>query len=233
METTLHRQLKAQYAPSEAETEVRVGNYRIDAVAGRELVEIQHASLASIRDKIRDLLNQRHRVRVVKPLVRRKTLIRLAKRQGEPLGQRLSPKRGRLLDLFADLVYFTRVFPHSLLTLEVVLVDVQEWRYPGHGRRRRRRERDFVVQDQSLVEVVESHQFRRAADLFALIPDGLPNPFHTGHLAESLAAPRGIAQQVAYCLRETGAIAQVGKQGNAILYRPKLAGRTRRVRKAS
>ena len=40
-------------------------------------------------------------------------------------------------DLFDDLVHFTRVFPHRRLTLEVPLVDIEEWRYPGHGRRRR------------------------------------------------------------------------------------------------
>ncbi|HEX5102455.1 MAG TPA: hypothetical protein VFV87_01505, partial [Pirellulaceae bacterium] len=60
METTLHRQLKALYAGPEARTEERLEGYRIDAVRsipggglrGRQLVEIQHGSLAAIRDKI-------------------------------------------------------------------------------------------------------------------------------------------------------------------------------------
>ena len=30
-------------------------------------------------------------------------------------------------------VHFTRVFPHRRLTLEVVLIEIEEWRYPGHG----------------------------------------------------------------------------------------------------
>ena len=40
METSLHRQLKAVYAPAAAR-EVRVDGYRIDAVVDGELIEIQ------------------------------------------------------------------------------------------------------------------------------------------------------------------------------------------------
>jgi hypothetical protein len=33
-----------------------------------------------------------------------------------------------------------------------------------------------------------------------------------------MKVPRGIAQRIAYCLRETGGVRVVGKEGNAILY---------------
>ena len=46
----------------------------------------------------------------------------------------------------------------------------------------------------------------------------MPQPFHTGHLAESLRVDRWSAQRIAYCFRQTGAVLQVGKQGNARLY---------------
>jgi hypothetical protein len=48
---------------------------------------------------------------------------------------------------------------------------------------------------------------------------GLPKPFHTGHLAEMAGTKRWIAQRIAYCLRQMGAIRQEGKAGNAMLYR--------------
>jgi hypothetical protein len=111
------------------------------------------------------------------------------------------------------------VFPHDRLTLEVALVEIEELRYPGHGRRRRRRERDYEVADQRLVRVVETKRFRTLADLRRLLPRTLPATFHTGHLADGLAVQRWVAQRIAYCLRETGAIESVGKQGNALLYR--------------
>lgn len=217
METSLHRQLKQFYAEGNARVEVPLGDYRIDVVTDNELVEIQHGSLSAIRDKIARLL-QDHNVLVVKPLIVLKRLIKQDAKGGRVVDRRLSPKRGSVLSLFDELVYFTRVFPHRNLTLETPLVEIEEWRYPGHGKRRRRRDKDFQIEDQKLVAVNDIHRFRTAADLTGLLPRGLPRPFHTGHLADSMGIKRWIAQRIAYCLRNTGGIVEVGKQGNTRLY---------------
>ncbi len=219
METSLHKQLKELYAGPRAKFEVPVGPYRIDVVNRGRLVEIQHGSLSAIRDKVRRLLDDDHLVTVVKPIVARKCLVKQAEKGGDVLQRRYSPKRGRLLDLFDELVHFTRVFPHRRLLLEVPLVEIEEWRYPGHGRRRRWRENDHVVEDQRLVEVRDTWRFRTGRDLARLVDGPLPGTFHTGHLAETLGVPRWIAQRMAYCLRHAKSIRQVGKQGNAALYR--------------
>ena len=217
METSLHQELKLLYAGPGARFEVPVGRYRVDVVSGGRLVEIQHGPLGAIRDKVRTLL-ERHRVVVVKPIVVRKLLVKRAAKGGPVTGRRMSPKRGRLLDLFDELVHFTRVFPHRRLTLEVPLVEIEEWRYPGHGRRRRWREGDQEVEDQRLVGVRATHRLRTGGDLAGLIPGPLPRAFHTGHVAELLGEERWVAQRIAYCFREMGVIRQVGKQGNALLY---------------
>ena len=217
METSSHRELKLLYADRHARVEVPVAGYRIDALDGDWLVEIQHGSLAAIRDKVRKLLTK-HQVLVVKPLIARKTLVRRRKKGGAVASRRVSPKRAGLLNLFDELVYFTRVFPHPRLAIHVVLVEVEEWRYPGHGRRRRWRENDFIVEDQKLLAVGESVRIATTADLWRMMPPSLPRPFHTGHLAESLGFQRWIAQRIAYCLRKTGTVREVGKQGNARMY---------------
>jgi hypothetical protein len=210
--------MKERYAVGAARIEERVGRYRIDVVRGRELVEIQLASLTAIRDKIAALLKANHSVLLVKPVIITKHLVKLGREGGEVVSRRRSPKRRTLLDVFEELVHFTRVFPHKRLTVEVPLLEIEEWRYPGHGRRRRWRENDHLVDDQHLVEVHGVHRFRTAADLRKLLPATLPQPFHTGHLADGLGVDRWIAQRMAYCLRETRAIRQVGKQGGAWLY---------------
>jgi hypothetical protein len=232
METSLHRELKRRYAGGDARTEVVIDNYRIDAVRRGRLIEIQHGSLAAIRDKIACLL-ARHRVLVVKPIIRTKLLVKQAGPGQEELSRRLSPKRGGLFDLFDELVYFTRVFPHPRLTVKVMLVDVEERRYPGHGRRRRWRSNDHVVEDQKLVAVGPSVCLRRAADLARLIPAPMPVEFHTLALAQLCGVSRDVAQRIAYCLREMGAVERVGKQGNALLYRFGARKRRRRGDKAA
>lgn len=217
METSLHRQLKELYAEDASQTEITLGDYRIDVVSGEELVEIQHGSLAAIRDKINVLLDD-HQVRVVKPVIGRKHLIKQTSKAGSIKQRRLSPKRGTRLDVFEELVHFTRVFPHERLSLDVLLVDVEELRYPGHGKRRRWRKTDQVVEDRRLVEVVEMHSLHRAVDLRYFVGVELPQPFDTQQLAAALEVDRSSAQQIAYCFREMGTTRQVGKRGNALLY---------------
>ena len=217
METSLHRDLKKLYGGDDEQFEVPLGAHRIDVVSDGRLVEIQLASLTAIRDKVRVLV-ENHRVVVVKPIIVRKTLVKRIDKGGPILERRKSPKQGSIFDLFDELVHFTRVFPHRRLTLEVPLIEIEEWRYPGHGRRRRWRQNDFQVEDQKLVAVGQTYRFQTAADLARLVACPLPRRFHTAHLAESLGVDRWIAQRIAYCLRETGAVREVGKQGNARLY---------------
>jgi len=217
METSLHRQLKCLYAIPGSLVEQKLGRFRIDVVQPDRLVEIQVASLTAIRDKIAVLL-KKHRVLVVKPIVVRKHLVKLGRAGGKVVSRRLSPKKQTLLDMFDELVHFTRVFPHRRLTLEVPLIEIEELRFPGHGRRRRWRLNDHQVEDQRLIEVVGVHEFRTAGDLCRLLPTTLPCPFHTGHLSEGLGVERWIAQRMAYCLREMGAVKSVGKLRGAWLY---------------
>ena len=58
---------------------------------------------------------------VVKPIVARKHLVKQHRAGGKVDSRRRSPKQGTVLDLFEELVHFTRVFPHRRLTLEVPL----------------------------------------------------------------------------------------------------------------
>lgn len=223
METSLHKRLKEIYASDESQIEQRVGRFIIDVIRGKELIEIQFSSLSSINRKVETLLKD-HKVRVVKPLVMQKQLVRCAAKGEQAVSRRKSPKRGSLLDIFDELIYFTRVFPHRNLILEVPLIRIEEWTYPTPASkmrvRRRRRPKKYTVEDQKLVEVLETYEFRKSSDLIKLIPSKeLPKPFDTAQLASALQTKRWIAQKVAYCLRHMKAIKEVGKKGNAILYR--------------
>lgn len=217
METSLHRCLKMHFARPGAQYEVPLGAYRIDVFNPDELVEIQHGSLAAIRRKIETLVVQ-YRVRVVKPLIAKKTLVRLEEKAGAELSRRLSPKRESLLDIFGELIYLRHIFPHPDLVIDVPLVEMEETRYPGHGRRRRWRENDFQVADQRLVAIQTCCTLASSDDLLALLPQDLPRRWHTGDLAHLAKIGRSAAQRIAYCLKHMKAVREVGKRGNAKIY---------------
>ncbi len=217
METTLHRQLKEHYCSDDSQLEVKLGRYRIDVVSGDRLIEIQHSGLSAIGRKISNLV-QDHCVDVVKPIVLRKKIIKLSRKNGKVVSQRFSPRRGGFLDLFDELLYFTRVFPHERLRIITPLIEVEEIRYPGHGRRRWKRHGDFVVKDRLLNRIVDSQIYQTAQDLHRHLPP-LNQPFDTRQVAESLEIKRWQAQRMAYVLRKTGSIRKVGKKGNSLLYK--------------
>lgn len=226
METSLHQQLKLHYAPDVSKTEVAVGRFRIDAVRNDELIEIQCASLSAIKSKIQTLL-KRHQVRVVKPIVLRTRIAKKKTSRSRVSSRRMSPKRGDVLDLFDDLIYFTRVFPHDGLTLELALVHVEQTRVPGK-RRRRRWQKDYSVQDVSLETIESTIELTTASDLCDLVGiDPQADAFTTEDIAALTQRPRWFAQKIAYVLRETHAIESIGRRRTGIVYRTVPSGRTR------
>jgi hypothetical protein len=217
METTLHQQLKRCYADDDSQMEVVMGKYRIDAIRDDELIEVQCASLSAIRDKCQDLL-KRHQLRVVKPVVIRTRIAKVKKSGGPITSRRLSPKRGTVLDVFDELIYFTRVFPHSNLTIEVPLIHVEQVRAPAKKKRWRRR-KDFKVDDVKLESIEGTIELREPADLLALIDmPAKTKSFNTADIAKATGRPRWHAQQIAYVLRKTGAIDQTSRNRTGIVY---------------
>ena len=129
METSLHRTLKERYAVGgSGRPEIVIGGFRVDAVdqAGR-LIEVQSGALGPLRGKLRLLLPE-HRIRIIKPVVLKRRLIRKSTPTGPVLSTRQSPKRGRLFDVFDDLIGLVRVFPHTNLEIDVVGVTIEEVR---------------------------------------------------------------------------------------------------------
>ena len=216
METTLHRQLKTLYADDPDREEVRVGRYRIDAVRGEQLVEVQCASLSAIRAKVRDLSATRDLL-LVKPVLSRRTIVRRTP-GGREISRRKSPARGDLWALFQELVHLRTAFPHANLTLEIPFCEVEDVRgpRPKNGFTRQRRDK---TTDRSLVRVERTVTLRTAADLAALMPSDCPDPFDTAELAAAAGVPRWLAQKAAYCFAYAGAAEAVDKRRNAVVYR--------------
>jgi hypothetical protein len=103
--------------------------------------------------------------------------------------------------------------------LEVEVVMTIEEQYRAHTPDRAWRRKGWTVLERRLLDVVETLLVTGVDDLITLLPEGLPEEFTTADLATLLGRPIRTCQQVAYCLRNLGAMVSVGKEGNSVLYR--------------
>src|SRR5690242_7621911 len=215
-EKPLHASLKQWYARPGDRFEVPVDGFVIDIVRDNLLIEIQTRNFASIHSKL-SRLTRSYEVRLVYPVVQEKWIVRQAIGARGTVIRRKSPKRGRLEDLFRELVSIPRLLSNPNFSFEVLTIREEEVRRYD-GRRRRWRRKGWVVEGRRLVDVVDRRLFIKPADWLAFVPAGLQS-FTTKDVAEIAATDRDLAQKMAYCLRHASMIELIGRQGRANLYR--------------
>lgn len=215
-EKPLHAALKKWCALPGDRVECPTEGFVIDLVREDLLIEVQTRGFSSMRQKLISLLESGHRVRIVHPIPVTKWIVKVED-DGTLLSRRRSPKRGRITDIFSELVSFPDLLTDSHLEIEVVLTEEEELRHQTPGRSWRRQ--GWSVFERRLLDVTSSILLTGADDLRRLVPDSLPDPFTTTDLAIGLGSALRPAQQMAYCLRETGIVEMVGKRGNSLQYR--------------
>ncbi|MCI0399313.1 MAG: hypothetical protein L0322_30865 [Chloroflexi bacterium] len=213
-ETSLHAALKEWVARPGDALEAPVDGYLVDVVRGDRLIEIQTGNFSALKGKLARLLPRYH-VRVIHPIAQEKWIYRVSA-EGEALGRRKSPRRGRVEDVFRELVRLPHLAGDPHFSLEVVLVQEEQiWRDDGRGSWRRKK---WSIADRRLLGVVGQVALAAPADYLALLPAGLDQPFTNRELAEALKAPAYLAGHMTYCLGKMGLLAPAGKKGRAYLY---------------
>lgn len=215
-ENPLHKGLKEWAAGPDAEFEVPLDGYVIDAIVDGVLIEVQTRNFTKMRPKLRTLVES-HPVRLVHPVTYEKWIVRVDP-EGVQLSRRKSPKRGRVEDVFGELVTFPTLMAERNFSLEVVLIQEEEIRLVDGKKHGRRRRRDFVREERRLVDVVDSRRFAVPRDMAALIPETVDEPFTTADIAKACNLPKFMAQKMAYCLREMGAIVPLERKKSGIQY---------------
>nr|MBN1229005.1 hypothetical protein [Anaerolineae bacterium] len=215
-EHSLHASLKDWYALPGDRMECKTDGYVIDIIRDNLLIEIQTRHFSAIKRKLKKLVDS-HPVRLVYPVAENKWIIRLAANEEIPLDRRKSPKSGTIYDLFSELVYIPDLIGHENLSIEVLLVDLEEVRIKdGRGSWRRR---GWSIHDTRLITVNTRHLFESPEDFLALIPDEISDTFTTDDLSGVCGIRKRLAQQVAYSLRHMGVIDHVGKRSRSYLYK--------------
>ena len=155
-EKPLHAALKELYARPGDRTEVPVDGFVVDVVRDDVLFEIQTRTLSAIKGKLSALV-RRHPVRLVYPIAQEKWIVRLAHDGESVLGRRKSPRRGSIELVFEELVSMPRLLLHPNFSLEVVLIQEEEVRYPDETLNWRRR--GWAVHERRLLGVVAQRSF--------------------------------------------------------------------------
>ena len=214
-EKPLHASLRQWYARPGDRFEVAVGRFVIDIVRDDLLIEIQTGNFASLKSKLTNLVHS-HQVRLIYPIAREKWIIRPAADDHGRVIRRKSPKRGRLEDLFREMVSIPQLMSNRNFSLEVLMIREEESRrYDG---KRHWRRRGWVVEARRLLEVLDQRLFQESADWRGFLPEGLES-FTTSDLAVAMSSRRELAQKMAYCLHKGRVIDLIGRQGRANLYR--------------
>jgi hypothetical protein len=134
---------------------------------------------------------------LIYPIAQEKWIVKPTKDNGGEYTCRKSPKRGRVDDLFWEMVSFPQLLANPNFSLEVLMIREEEVR--RHERKRNWRRRGWITDERRLVEVVDQQVFENPADWQALLPENLGESFTTGDLAEAMGIRRQLAQKMAYC----------------------------------
>lgn len=216
VEKSLHLAVKNWYARLDDQLERNVDGFMVDIVRGDLLIEIQTSNFSAIKPKLRKLV-ENHNLRLVHPIPKNKWIVRLDKDGETILSKRKSPKKGRLEDLFFELVYIPELLRSPKFSLEVLLIDSEEVLI--NDRRGSWRRRGWSIHDQRLIDVIENFLFDSPENLLCLLPQSLPEKFTTKNLARELNISRRLAQKMVYCLHRMELLKTNGRLNRAILYK--------------
>ena len=218
-EHSLHSEIKEWYALPGDKTEVKIDDFIIDIARGTLLIEIQTRNFSAIKRKLSNLVKN-NKVRLVYPIPERKWIVRVTE-TGEVLSRRKSPKKGKLTDLFYELVSIPDLIGNKNFSLEVLMIEEEEIRCnDGKGSWRRK---GVSIKDSKLINVNSKVLFKNGRDFLTFLPDDLINPFTNRTLAKQAGVSIPLARKITYCLRKMSVITCVGKKRRELIFQKTLS----------
>ncbi len=213
-ELALHSEIKKVYSLPGDQFEVKLGNYVVDILRENLIIEVQTKNFSALKEKLQ-ALTEKHRVRIVYPLPERKYITHVTKDLAV-LNTRKSTKKGRLTDLFRELVMIPHMIGVENFSLEVLLIDEEEIRCnDGKGSWRRR---GVSIKERNLLKVNDRILFQTKADYLKILPEDLKEVFTNRELAKLSKISLRTARQITYCLRKSGVVRLAGKNGRELVF---------------
>ncbi len=213
-EKSLHAALREWCARPGDQFEVKIENYIIDIVRDELLIEIQTRNFSALKNKLKNLVRQ-HPVQLIFPIATEKWIVTLDG-NNNLVQRRKSPKNGRAIDIFHELVRFPELMTEENFNLVVVYVQLEEIRKnDGKGSWRRK---GISQLDQKLLSIIDHKIYAKPADFLSFLPTNIPNQFSNFLLAQTMKIPVAKIRRMTYCLRKMDVISVVGKEGNLLIF---------------
>jgi hypothetical protein len=214
-EYSLHSQIKEWYKISGDRLEAKVEDFVVEILRGKLLIEIQTGNFSTIKKKLTKLL-LKSQVRLVYPIAELKWIVHVS-RSGNFVKRRKSPKKGKLTDLFNELVHAPSLVQNRNFSIEVLMIEEEELRCDdGAGSWRRK---GISIKDRKLLKVYNRVVFEGIQDFLKFLPKRMDSSFTNKALATKLGTSLRLAQKISYCLRKMGAISIADKKGNELIFR--------------
>lgn len=213
-ECSLHSKIKKVYSLPGDQFEVKLGNYIVDILRGNLIIEIQTKNFSALKEKLQTL-TEKHQVRLVYPISEKKWITTITKDHAV-VNKRVSPRRGKLTDLFHELIMIPHIIGEENFSLEVLFIDEEEVRCDdGKGSWRRK---GVSIIDRRLLKVNDRILFQNKEDYTKILPDSLNRVFTNRDLAELTKIPVRTARQITYCLRKGDIIRIAEKKGRELVF---------------
>lgn len=214
-EYSLHADIKGWYSKAKHPVEVKVDEFIVDVInEDGLLIEIQTRNLSAIKKKLRKLLKG-NKVRLVYPIAKIKWIVYVSD-AGEIVKKRKSPKKGKITDLFGEMVHLPSLINNENFSIEVLFIEEKELRCnDGKGSWRRK---GISVKDRKLIKIFGSVIFEKKTDFLKVLPDNMDNPFTNKILAKKMGIPIRLAQKITYCLRKMNAVTVVDKKRRELVF---------------
>jgi hypothetical protein len=213
-ERSLHSEIKKVYSLPGDHFEAKLDNYIVDILRGQLIIEVQTKNFSALKEKLQTL-TEKHQVRLVYPLPEKKWITYLTK-ENVVINKRKSPKKGKLTDLFRELVMIPHMIGDENFSLEVLLIDEEEVRCnDGKGSWRRR---GVSIKGRRLLQVNSRILFQNKTDYLKILPDSLNQVFTNKELSKLAKIPVRTARQITYCLRKSDIILLAPNKGRELAF---------------
>ena len=219
-EKTLHAVLKNYKDPDPSHQEIPVLGYIADICDEERgsITEIQTGNMEAMARKL-DAFLPYYQVTIVYPIPHTKWVVWIDPATGELIKRNRSNFTGTWYQMFAELYWIREYLNEPNLTVNPVLLDVEEYRLQdgwGNGGKRGSHRYDTVP-----VSVFDEMYIRGAKDLAALLPAALPEEFTSRELENAVGIHRRAVSysEILNVMTAAGVTERIGKKGRAYLYK--------------